>query len=191
MEEKFKDILEKNEKIVKVYKPNKCKFWTGYILASAFSWVWVFMALIGSIPEESKKFDVDLFWFLFIVAGAVFVGGMLITILLGAIYYKNRFYAYTGKRIIIRSGIFGVDYKSLEFKHLTATIVNVTFLDKILRRNTGNLRFGSPSAPVGGMNSAYSNPYNFKHILKPYDTLREIKEIIDSYDAPSKKGSKD
>lgn len=178
MEEKFADVLEKNEKIIKVYKPNKCKFWTAYTLISIFSWIWVFLGLLISIPEEGKSFDVGSFGLLFAITGAIFVVGMLLTILFGAIYYKNRYYAYTNKRIIIRSGIIGIDYKSLEFKTLTATTVNVTFLDKVLCRNTGNLRFGSPSAPMGNIYAA--NPYTFKHLVKPYDTLREIKELIDS-----------
>ena len=178
MEEKFQDILERDEKIIKVYKPNKCKFWAEFTLLSMVCWLWVFTALIGSIPDEGKLFNPDLFWLLFIIASSVFVGGILITALFGTIYYKNKFYAYTSKRILIRSGVMGTDYRSLEFKTLTATIVNVTFLDKILGRNTGNIRFGSPSSPVGNVKNGL-NPYAFKHIVKPYDTLREIKEFID------------
>ena len=55
MEEKFKDILEKDEKIVKMYKPNKCKFWVRYTLFSLFGWLWAFFALVGSIPDEAKR----------------------------------------------------------------------------------------------------------------------------------------
>jgi len=178
MEEKFKDILERDEKIVKVYKPDKCKFWASFILLSMVCCLWVYMALIGSIPQEGKTFNPNLFWLLFLIASLTFVGGILISALFGAIYYKNTFYAYTSKRILIRSGVMGTDYKSLEFKALTATIVNVTFLDKILGRNTGNIRFGSPASPVGNIKNGL-NPYAFKHIVKPYDTLREIKEYID------------
>lgn len=186
MEGKFTDVLEKDEKIVKVYKPNKCKFWTSTILLGFFCYFWFYIICLGSIPEAGELFDPSLFWFLFIISSALFVGSMLLTFLFAALYYKNKFYAYTNKRIIIRGGIFGIDYKSLEFKHLSATIVNVSLLDKILRRNTGNIRFGSPSSPVGGMNAA-ANPYIFAHIVKPYDTLREIKECIDTFEKKSSK----
>jgi len=179
MEEKFKDILEKDESIIKMYKPNKCKFWVRYTLLSMACWLMVFVALLGSIPDVGKTYNPDLFWLLFIIASSVFIVGMVITALFGAIYYKNRFYAYTGKRILIRSGVMGIDYKSLEFKALTATIVNVTFLDKILGRNTGTIRFGSPSSPVGSVKTGL-NPYVFQHIVKPYETIREIKEFIDA-----------
>jgi len=182
MEQKFSDVLEKGEKITKVYRPNKTKFWWATMLLWTFCvWIWSFIILVGSVPEEGKSFNSSLFWLLFGISAGVFVVGMAFTILFAAIYYKNRYYAYTNKRIIIRGGIIGIDYKSLEFKHLTATIVQVTFLDKVLGRNTGNIRFGSPSSPVSSMNSSM-NPYAFKHVHKPYDTLREIKEIIDVKD---------
>jgi hypothetical protein len=194
MEEKFTDILEKGERIIKIYKPDKRKFWTSLILSVVFisaisGWIWAYCALFGAIPEAGKSFDPGLFWLLFGIANAVFFGGialtLLFTVIFGRLYYNNRYYAYTSKRIIIRGGIIGIDYKSLEFKHLTATVVNVSFIDKILRRNTGSLSFGSPASPISGfgMNSrGMGNPYQFKHILKPYDTLREIKELIDTCD---------
>jgi len=177
MEEKFKDILERDEKIIKMYKPNKCKFWVGFGLISLVCWLWVFFALVGSVPDEGKVFKPELFWLLLIITCSVFVIGMLATVLFGTIYYNNRFYAYTNKRILIRGGVIGIDYKSLEFKALTATIVNVTILDKILGRNTGNIRFGSPSSPVGSLKTGL-NPYVFHHIVNPYETFREIKEFI-------------
>ena len=178
MEEKFKDILEKDENIIKMYKPDKCKFWVRYTLLSTACWIMAFAALVGSIPDEGKTFNPELFWLLFIIACSIFVVGMPVTTLFGAVYYKNRFYAYTGKRILIRSGVIGIDYKSLEFKALTATIVNVSLLDKILGRHTGSIRFGSPSSPVGSVKTGL-NPYVFQHIVKPYETIREIKEFID------------
>jgi len=59
--------------------------------------------------------------------------------------------------------------------------VNVNVLDKILKRNTGSIQFGSPSSPMASAASGYYfNPYIFKHILRPYDTLREIKECMDT-----------
>jgi hypothetical protein len=176
MQEKFKDILEKDEKIVKVYKPNKLKFWVAYLLLFVFGIsIWSFCICLGAVPEVGKPFDADLFWLLFRISLGVFVVLIFFEILFGAIYYKNKYYAYTEKRIIIRSGVIGVDYKSLEFKSLTATIVNVTFIDKILGQNTGSIIFGSPSSPM-----VDHMPYTFKHIAEPYLVMREIKEHIDA-----------
>jgi hypothetical protein len=178
MEDNFKDILEKGEKISKTFKPDKVKYWWAFILTTLICTVWVFAALAFSIPDEGQVFDPNLFWLLLIISCSTFTGILLISILFGAVYYRNRLYAYTNKRIIVRTGIIGVDYKSLDYRFVSATTVSVTALDKILRRNTGNLRFGSPASPMGGTESI--SPYTFKHILKPYEALREINETIDA-----------
>ena len=147
MEEKFNDILERDEKIVKVYKPNKKKFWWSANLI-------IFVTIIG-IP----------FW--------IFIYPFV------RLYYKNVFYCYTSKRIIVRRGIFGIDYKSLEYRNLTATAVYVSLLDKLVKQNTGRIEFGSPSSPLGMNINGQRNPYRFCDIERPYDVMREIKELID------------
>ena len=78
-------------------------------------------------------------------------------------------FAYTNKRLIVRSGIWGVDFQSLEYKDITSTSVSVGFLDK--GGKTGTLVFVSPST--------HNNmAIKFQFIEKPYETMKEIKEYI-------------
>ena len=182
MKKAFDDIIEKDEEIIKVYRPQKTRFWWG-IISSVLSIVlavslWFSLVLAGILFDHPGILPIV---FLAILAIIVFV--LLLVTIFGKLAYKNRFYAYSNKRILIRSGIIGVDYRTLEFQALTATIVKVSFLDKILKTNTGTLMFGSPSSPVGMAttnNNAAINSYSFRNIEKPYDTLREIKEYMDS-----------
>jgi len=145
--EKFVDILEKDEKLLKVYKPNKKKFWWYVCLIT--------IVTIVGIP--------------FLPVVCLFAGA----------YYKKRFYAYSCKRVIIRGGIIGVDYKSLEFRDLTATVVKVGALDKMVKQNTGMVEFGSPGSPLGTNAAGMPNPYRYVHVEKPYDVMREIRELIE------------
>ena len=61
---------------------------------------------------------------------------------------------------------------SLDIKNIGASNVCVTFLDKIVRKNTGSIRFGSNSSPIS--NSYYS----FSNIENPYQVYKEIKEYM-------------
>jgi hypothetical protein len=195
---KFDDIIEKGEKIIKVYKPNKVKF----ALAVGIT---IFMNLIIPItililalvlPDTAFNNESDTYYrpadypddntaqtartIMFIVS-VVWLGILTIAALLPILYYKNKFYCYTDRRIIVRSGIFGVDYASLEFKSLTATMVQVSLLDKIIRKKTGTIKFGSASSQITGISQyggGTNSPYAFRHIEKPYDVMREIKEKI-------------
>lgn len=83
---------------------------------------------------------------------------------------KNVYYAYTNKRLIVRKGIFGNNYDSLEYKDITSTSVKVGFFDR--RSKTENLVFVSPS-------SHHEHPMEFAHIKNPYQEMKEIKEFIE------------
>ena len=83
--------------------------------------------------------------------------------------YKNTYYCYTNKRLIVRGGVFANSYKSLEYKDITSTEVVVGLWDK--KTNTGSLTFVSPS-------SHHEHPMKFIAVENPYDVMRDIKEQI-------------
>ena len=175
--DKFENMLDKDEKIVKVFKPNKTKFFFANLFFAGITFL-VFTllgVLVFLCPEEG--YEPSVLGAVLCVAGYVFV--MLVFWLLAYVYYKNLFYAYTNKRVIVRSGIFGVDYKSLDMAMIGAVDVYVSLLDKMLRKNTGTIAFGSMASPMYHANGGSS--YRFSHVVMPYETCREIKETIDEY----------
>lgn len=142
MEKLFNDILEKDEEIVKVIKPSKARYWEAPLF----------------------PFAIPLFWPHFIV---LMVGTLFTLPFFYARGYKNLYYAYTNKRLIVRSGTIGVDYRSLDFKDITATSVNVGLLDR--GGKTGSISFKSPSTHI-----------SFNYVEKPYDLMKEIKEYMNT-----------
>ncbi len=140
MEHLFDDILEKDEKIIAVIKPNKKRYWKNLLFfAIPLFWPHLIMMLVASL------FTLPFF----------FAHG-----------YNNLYYAYTNKRLIRRSGWIGVDYRCLEYKDVTATSVTVGFLDKGCK--TGSLGFSSPSVHAGTpMTFSYvNNPYDVMREIK-------------------------
>ena len=177
--QKFEEILDKDEQVLSTFRMNKCKFGWAVFINYIFSVIWFYLGLLGFIPEEGNSFNTKWFFItLGIITGAIIVVGLFVW-LFASIYFKNKYYAYTNKRILIRSGVIGIDYRSLEFKSLNATVVKVSILDKLVRKNTGAIFFGSPSSPVVGTMGGFMNPYSFRHIEKPYDKLKEVKERIE------------
>ena len=180
----FDDVIDENEELIAVLKPNARKFWW-------FTGVWLFMGIIffnamiifpvcasywsGEITEIWSV------WLTVIIMGAVSLFAILLTILLASQAFQKRYYAYSNKRILIRSGVIGVDFSVLEYKLLGAMTVNVNVIDKILGGKTGTIRFGSASSPImgfGGGKASGMNAFTFSHIEKPYQLLREIKKAI-------------
>jgi len=148
VEKMFDDILARDEKIIKVFKPNKKRYWKNlWFLAIPFFW-----------PHWLMISALTLF--------SIWIWGPI----LFNKSYKNLFYAYTNKRLIVRSGAIGVDYQSLEYKDLTSTEVTVGYFDR--KTKTGTISFRSPSV--------HGKPITFQNIEKPYEVLKEIQEYIDT-----------
>jgi len=186
-EQLFQGVLEKDEKIIKMYKPDKKKFNWYVRLLIWLSTVWfygaVFVVLDPAVRDWFGGWLTDNPWLIVLaIIGAVTLLIILIELfvrIFTGLYYKNRYYVYTDRRVLVRSGVFGIDYKSLEYRNLTATIVKVSLLDRLIKHKTGTIVFGSPSSPVTGALGAMAlNPYRFGHIVDPYVTLTAIKEVI-------------
>lgn len=177
MEKLFERILDDDEKIEKIIKPNKCKYYFSNLVLWGLSLsIFAIVGILGVLfPEEGMETKTV---YILIPIGLWFVS-MLVVWLFMAIYYKNLYYAYTNKRIIVRSGIFGVDFKSLDMAMIGAVNVYVSLFDKILRKDTGSIMFGSTASPIGYCQNA--GGYRFNHIVLPYETCKEIKTSIDNY----------
>lgn len=177
MEELFNNILDQDEKIIKVFKPHKGKLYFSTLFCFGLMWLFLLsFSILGILfPEEGVNKDP----ILVLIPIGVFVLFMLLTWLFTAIYYKNLYFAYSNKRVIIRSGIFGVDYRSLDMGMIGAVNVYVSLFDKIIHKNTGSISFGSTASPM--ISSKGGSSYNFSHIVLPYETCKEIKFYIDEF----------
>lgn len=174
----FDDVIEADETIQKGFKPNKKKVFASFIIfdvivAFFFSLTILGMWLDGEIPQKEKIIGTC------IVAGVVLLI-VALTMWFVSLYYKNAYYVYTNKRIIVRTGVFGVDFHSLDIENIGASNVCVSLLDKMVRKNTGSIRFGSNSSPI---TNSY---YGFMNIENPYQVYKEIKGYIQTIQTSEK-----
>ena len=136
----FKDYLDADEQILGVFKPNKKRYYQGY---------WMFF--------------IPVFWPHLLLCTVFTVG--FFPFISAKKGYENAYYAYTNKRLISRSGAFGITYHSIEYKDVITTEANESFFDR--KTGTGSLYFRAQHQGVG-----------FRNISRPYEVLRTIREII-------------
>ena len=175
MEEQFVNILDQDERVEVVYKPKKVKLFLGNMLLSALIMLFICLPIAFAIATDEYEGAKAVHY---LIPVGIFVASQIITALFLVLKYQKTFYAITNKRVIIRTGIVGVDFKSLDLGNIGATDVYVGLLDKILGNKTGSICFGSASSPL---NSQNSNAYAFRHVENPYQTYKEIKLKIDEY----------
>jgi len=85
--------------------------------------------------------------------------------------HKNTFYAETNKRVMMRSGFWGLDFKMIDYDKISDVEVNVNPIENMM--GVGTLRFYS-----GRTNSkGNSITDNFMAVPDPYEVFKKVKEI--------------
>ena len=175
MQEKFEVILEEKEKILLSFLPNRKKVWfTNFFITILIALFVCGMGLLAMfVPEEGVEPCNPIFA---LIPLGVFLFALILCFIFTKLYIKNTCFVITNERAIIRTGIFGIDFKSLDILTIGATDVYMSLIDKILGGKTGSIRFGSMASPINGSNSV---PYAFSNIVEPYKNYKLIKEQIE------------
>lgn len=185
--EDFKKVLDNDEEILLSFKPNKKRFVTLQLIFSSaflllfFSLFFVLgiLGLSGIVPfvnestgEPDRTGPLLMIIFVSFPLGLVLISSIITRI----VRYRRVCYVVTNKRIVIRSGFIGVDYKSLSLSAISVINVRVDFIDKLCNPNTGTIIFASAALPMNN-NSQQNQYYNFVGIEDPYESYKRIKEI--------------
>ncbi|HHV14906.1 MAG TPA: PH domain-containing protein, partial [Acholeplasmataceae bacterium] len=100
--------------------------------------------------------------------------GILINELLD---YRNRYYAVTNQRFIIQHGTISVGHISLYTKTIITLSIDVNIADKLLKKGTGSISFGTGSTKLRGS----ASDFRFDDIPDVYKNYKRFKKISDSH----------
>lgn len=173
----FQPILDDDEQVVKVLRPLKSRAWFGNIIALIlFSLVIlpagilmiIFHEPVNAGEEDMLGIGVMLLGFWLVISLAIIISVSL--------WCNKTVYAWTNKRVLIRTGYIGIDYKSLDLNMVGALSVNVNIADKLLHKNTGSIAFGSMASPMTTQNVS---KFVFMYVADPYQVYKDIKVYID------------
>jgi uncharacterized membrane protein YdbT with pleckstrin-like domain len=174
LDDKFRDIVGREESILWTGTPN---FWTWMLTAIpvlGFGLLWGafdfgFTMLWFSSPTETNNMDYFFIPFMMLHSFPCW-GSVLYTFWL-FLSHKNVTYALTDKRVMIRSGFFGIDYQIIDHDKIRDIQVNINPFEKMC--DVGSILFNTGEA------IADSAPLikRFSGIENPYDVFRRIKEV--------------
>lgn len=191
--ELFAPILQEDEEIIKVIKPNKTRYvhlaGLAYTLLALIP-ILVMAAPFGMLIDAFKEDGAPTPLVIELSIIGSFILLTIIAVWVGlSMSYKKTFYAYTNKRILIRRGVIGVDYATLDFEMIGGLMVNVNFLDRLMKGsdNPGTITFGSSASPVIYTRNGRTAAYAFRNIDHPYEVYRDLKHMVDEYKAAKTK----
>lgn len=136
----IEDVVDSDESILWRDKPDKKAHIAAAIVKSLpFVIIWIifdFGFIIGiSIGMAHKAIPLGILGFVipFFLVHLTPVWMWIYGIIKAAAELKNMEYVFTDKRIIVRSGIIGIDFKSVYYNEVESVNVKVNWTDKIFR----------------------------------------------------------
>lgn len=172
----IKDMLDENEEILWQGKPNKKSYiLSNFLKMLPIALIWLcfdgfFIAMIISTLSEIGGF----IWF-FILFFAfhltpvwIWIGNFVRSIM----EIKNIEYAITDKKIVIKSGIVGIDFKVFLYSEVTGVFIKRGFIDKYFK--VGDIYINTTSQK--GVIYDVDNPYQVYKLLQ--QTSNDIKSDI-------------
>lgn len=97
--------------------------------------------------------------------------GSILNMLRLYLVHGNTCYAFSNKRLMMRSGFFGTDFKTIDYDKIVDLEVNVNPLEKMY--NVGSIRAFSGSVTSKGARIFD----HFTAIAQPYEVFKRIKEV--------------
>jgi membrane protein YdbS with pleckstrin-like domain len=178
----FQSTLDDNEKLLWADKPTL----TPYILSNIWHNI-IFLCFAGYIMltmwaghHNSTSGGADIFMYI-VPAFILFMGGR--GIIYAILSYSNTIYAYSQKRVIIRTGFIGIDYRTVDYDKISDVEVTVNIFEKMY--NVGTVKFSSGARDSKG-NLLYEA---FTSVKNPYDVFKELKQVTvnvkTDYDYPN------
>jgi hypothetical protein len=165
----FDAVKDRDEEIYWVGKPNFTAFIITGIPFLIIGLLWGSFDYFGFI-RHAKNIPLGFAIPFFTLHLIPFWGSVLNMVRLFLVH-GNTFYAFSNKRLMMRSGFWGTDFKAIDYDRISEIDVNVNPIENMLG-------VGTIQAFSGSTNSKGARIYDyFIGVEKPYDIFKRIKEV--------------
>lgn len=164
---KINELISENETMIWEGTPDEvCYIWAGVIPMIPFAFIWIMFDAFFLVTLFSSGINGKMLWFIipFFLLHLMPVWATIGTYAKNKLEYKNVVYAITNKRVLIRDGIVGIDFKSIDFAEIDNIHVHVNILEKI--RNVGTI-----------VCSVDSKNYNLMSVKDPYQVFKQLQKV--------------
>lgn len=171
----FHDIIDGDESIIWTGRPNFTTFMCGGLPFLAVGMIWgiidlgVIMSFMGHWPAAGGMGPPMLFIVPFFALHLFPCWGSVLYMFWLFFSHRNTAYAFTNKRVMMRSGVFGIDYQTIDYDKIRDYQVNVGPMENIfgvgsILFNTGEI--SQKGHPMLKRFSGIDNPYSVFRLLK-------------------------
>lgn len=169
MNDTLQDILFDDENVLWQGVPDKfCYIWRriGKLLPVAIVWLlfdgfFISTILSGGATKEMLLFLIFFFGFHLFPVWKV-IGSIIKT----RLEYKNIIYAVTDKRVIVRTGLVGLDFENINYTDISNVRADVSVIEKL--RNVGSVF----------ITTASGNTICLAAVQEPYQVYKKVNKVF-------------
>ncbi|HKN68129.1 MAG TPA: PH domain-containing protein [Gemmatimonadaceae bacterium] len=172
----FQVIRDKDEKFLWVGRPAaRAPFLASGLPFLVIGCIWGAMDYFGFIRHMGGKSGIPLgFAVPFFMIHLFPFWGSVLNMLRLALVVGNTYYAVTPKRLMLRSGFWGTDFRSIDFDQIANLEVSVNPIENA--SNVGSIRFYSRMPSANGNRLTL---VSFVGIRDPYEVFKLVKKTLD------------
>lgn len=168
----FEGVTEPGEQVLWTGKPVFWPFVLHAVPVVCFGLIWGAMDLgiLGTVAKGASG-QLDLFLLLFGFLHSFPAWGSILYGVYLVLVYGKTVYAYTNRRMMMRSGVIGTSFKSIDYDRIQELDVTQGVIERLF--NVGTIRVFSGNTSAKGAR-IYDR---FVSIANPYDVFRAIKGV--------------
>lgn len=167
----FNSIKDDDEEILWTDKPKFIPYATTALGLGfgVFIFVSFYYAMIKNITNEGGAVGNFSTWFVLLP-----ISLFLFSFLSKIFSYNNTIYAFTNKRVMVRSGFIGTDFKIIDYDKISDIQVTVNFIERVF--NVGTIKFysGRTESNDGITTKLYDR---WEAISTPYEVFKQLKKV--------------
>jgi len=165
----FESVKDDDETIMWIGKPVFVPYVLsdlGYLAGSLVIGLFIFYVMLNSENNEGNTLS----WLI----PAFLVGQGLLKFLIKVFSFSNTAYGYSNKRVMMRTGFIGTDFKTIDYDKISDIEVNVNVIDRMYE--VGTIRFfsGRTKTDDSEVSKLYDNWYA---IPNPYKIFKMVKQV--------------
>lgn len=171
----FQAIRDKDEQFLWVGMPARGPFVVSGIPFLIFGCLWGSFDYFGFIRHMGGPNGIPLGFALPFFALHLFpFWGSVLNMVRLSLVVGNTYYAVTSKRLMMRTGFWGTDFRTIDFDQIANLEVSVNPVENAL--GVGSIRFYPRALSLNGSRMSY---YSFVGVVNPYDVFKLVKQQHD------------
>jgi hypothetical protein len=169
----FEAVRDSDEEILWMGKPAFIPFILSGIPFLIIGLIWGVLdfSFFGVFAKSPTMGGMSVFLSIFFIIHLFPCWGSILNLLRLWMVHGNTWYAYTNKRLMMRTGFWGTDFKAVDYDKIADLTVTVNPIENIFG-------VGTVSAFTGNMTARGMRIYDrFLAISNPYEIFKKIKEL--------------